>query len=494
MIEEKPLPWQEMLEIFFRRWRTIACTGLLGLLLATGITLVQAPVYQAKAKILLTEQAVSGPREEGGSESQIKAELNHLKSPALVRSVLEFYQETGQPLRPEPAAVEKMTGGLKRKVYGIFKGGGEEGAAAVNLDLRVAELLPRIEPRSIADTNVIEIAHEGGDPEWTARFVNDLLDQHIKRIAKFNEEARASNFYLEQRNLLYVRWKEAQDTLTDFRKKYGAYLLAGDEEHLRRVLSSLETNKVETGTRVLEHQAKVDYLNQQLEALPEQIAAEQRFTEDEGVKFLKSHILDLEMKRSELLSRYTPTSVRVTELDRQIEESKQLLISKKDQRQEEILTTPNPAFQTLKVDRVQTMALLVSADARLAALDSQIAEYRDKLNTLENLATELQRLKNDVKNKEDAHQRYLQKEEEARLSSSLDESGIVNLSVFERAEVPISPKPSKAQTLIAVGAIAGLVLGTILGILRDFVDPSVKSSAQAFRLTSAPILAEVPGP
>ncbi len=493
MIEEKPLPWQEMLEIFFRRWRTIAITGVIGLVVAAAIAFATPKKYQAKAKILLTEQAVSGPREEGGSESQIKAELNHLKSSALVRAVLEFYQETGQSLRPEPPAIERFTGGLKRKVYGLLKGGGAD-EAAINIDLRVAELLPKIEPRSIADTNVIEIAHEGTDPEWTARFVNDLLDQHIKRIAKFNEEARASNFYLEQRNLLYVRWKEAQDTLTEFRKKYGAYLLAGDEDHLRRVLSALETNKVETGTQVLEHQAKVDYLNQQLEALPEQIAAEQRFTEDEGVKFLKSHILDLEMKRSELLSRYTPTSVRVTELDRQIEESKQLLLAKKDERQEEILTTPNPAFQTLKVDRVQTMAKLVSADARLAALDSQIAEYRDKLNTLENLATELQRLKNDVKNKEDAHQRYLQKEEEARLSSSLDESGIVNLSVFERAEVPISPKPSKASLLIAAGAIGGLVLGAVLGILRDFIDPTVKSSAQAFRLSSAPILAEVPSP
>lgn len=492
MIEEKPLPWQEMLEIFFRRWRTIAVTGIVGLLIAALIAFATPPVYEAKAKILLTEQAVSGPREEGGSESQIKAELNHLKSAALVRAVLEFYQETGQPLRPDPPAVQKLTSSLKHRIYGLVKGGGSE-AAAVNLDLRVAELLPNIEPRSISDTNVIEISHEGTDPEWTARFVNDLLDQHIKRIAKFNEEARASNFYLEQRNLLYVRWKEAQDTLTEFRKKYGAYLLAGDEEHLRRVLSALETNKVETGTQVLEHQAKVDYLNQQLEALPEQIAAEQRLTEDEGVKFLKSHILDLEMKRSELLSRYTPTSVRVTEIERQIEESKELLIAKKDERQEEILTTPNPAFQTLKVERVQTMAELVSANARLAALDTQIGEYRDKLNTLENLATELQRLKNDVKNKEDAHQRYLQKEEEARLSSSLDESGIVNLSVFERAEVPISPKPSKASLLVAAGAIGGLVLGALLGILRDFIDPTVKSSAQAYRLASAPILAEVPG-
>lgn len=492
MIEEKPLPWQEMLEIFFRRWRTIVFTGLIGLVAATVITLATPPTYQAKAKILLTEQAVSGPREEGGSESQIKAELNHLKSTALVRAVLEFYQETGQPLRPDPRAIAKVTGTLKTKLHRLLKGDSESSEASINIDVRVAELLPNIEPKSIADTNVIEISHKGPDPEWTARFVNDLLDQHIKRIAKFNEEARASNFYLEQRNLLYVRWKEAQDTLTEFRKRYGAYLLAGDDEHLRRVLSSLETGKVETGTQVLEHQAKVDYLNQQLETLPEQISAEQRYTEDEGVKFLKSHILDLEMKRSELLSRYTPTSVRVKEIERQIAESKELLVAKKDERQEEILTTPNPAFQTLKVERVQTMAKLVSAEARLAALETQIAEYRDKLTTLENLATELQRLKNDVKNKEDAHQRYLQKEEEARLSSSLDESGIVNLSVFERAEVPISPQPSKASLLITAGAIGGLVLGALLGILRDFIDPTVKSSAQAFRLTSAPILAEVP--
>jgi len=490
MIDEKPLPWQEGLEIFFRRWRTIVLAGLIGLLITAAISVATAPVYQAKAKILLTEQAVSGPREEGGSESQIKAELNHLKSPALVRAVLEFYQETGQKLRPEPPAVERVTGSLKAKLYHLLSD--SDSAASINIDLRVAELLPKIEPRSIADTNVIEISHTGTDPEWTARFVNDLLDQHIKRIAKFNEEARASNFYLEQRNLLYVRWKEAQDTLTEFRKRYGAYLLAGDEEHLRRVLSALETNKVEVGTQVLEHQAKVDYLAQQLDALPEQISAEQRFTEDEGVKFLKSHILDLEMKRSELLSRYTPSSVRVTEIERQIEESKRLLIAKKDERQEEVLTTPNPAFLTLRVDRVQTMAKLVSANARLDALETQIGEYRGKLTTLEDLATELQRLKNDVKNKEDAHQRYLQKEEEARLSSSLDESGIVNLSVFERAEVPISPQPSKASMLMAAGMIGGLILGALLGVLRDFIDPTVKSSVQAFRLSNAPILAEVP--
>lgn len=493
MIEEKNLPWQEILEIFFRQRLPIIALIVLGTGLGAIAAVLEPPIFEAKAKVLLTEKAVSGPREEAGSDTQIKAELHHLKSPALVRAVLEFYDEIGQPLGPKPPPIDAFKRSWRRKIKRLI-GKVHDTPTAANIDLRIEEVLPRIVPRSIAGTNVIEIAIASSDPQWAAGFVNDLIDQHIKRIAKFNEETRASSFYNEQRNLLFVRWKEAQDALTEFLKRYDGDLLAGDEEHLRKVLSQLEAGRVETGTQVLEHQAKIDYLDQQLEALPDTIAAESRFTEDDSVKFLKAHILDLETKRSELLSRYTPTSIRVKELERQIAESKELLVSKKDEKLEEVMKTPNPAYQTLRIDAVQTTAKLVSAQARVQALDAQIQDYRGKLSRLEGLATERQRLKNDVKNKEEAHQTYLQKEEEARLSSSLDESGIVNLAIFERAEVPVTPEPTKAKMMIAAGAVAGLLLGLILAVLRDFIDPTVKSSAQAFRLAGAPILAEVPRP
>ena len=163
-----------------------------------------------------------------------------------------------------------------------------------------------------------------------------------------------------------------------------------------------------------------------------------------------------------------------------------------DRKEEEVLTSVNPAFQTLNLELVQTEAKLVASQARLDALESQIDLYRDKLNRLEMLSTELQRLKNDVENKQKAHQTYLQKEEEARLSSSLDESGIVNLDIFERAEPPIAPEPSKAKVLVAAGLILGLVLGVVLAFARDFLDPTVKGSAQAFRQSLVPIVAEIP--
>lgn len=491
MIEERPLPWQELLEIFFRRKWLIGATGVVGLVLAVGVALTTPSVYIARAQILLTEQALPGPREEAMSDSKIKAELHHLKNQSLIRSVLEFYQETSQPLRPDPPPIQRHIQGVKRRIRNLV-GKVQEQPQATNLELRAQHLAAGFTPRSISNTNVIEVAQKGSDPEWTARFVNDLLDQHIKHIAKKNEEARQGTFYLEQRNLSYVRWNEAQDALTDFRKKYGADLLAGDEEHLSKVLSQLEADLVETGTRVLENQAKVDFLQYNLENLPDTIAAESTLTESETVRLLKQSILELQIKRTELLSRYTPTSTRIRDMDRQIEHALTMLDTTQDQKLEEVMTAINPAYQTLELDRVQTEARLVASQARLDALQQQIDLYRDKLSRLELLSTELQRLKNDVETKQKRHQDNLQKEEDARYSRYLDESGIVNLAIWERAEPPVTPEPSKSKIVVAAGLIAGLALGVVLAFVRDFLDPTVKGSAQAYRLATTPILAEIP--
>lgn len=491
MIEEKPLPWREILEVFFRRKWSMVIAGLLGLGITALIALTTPPSYTARAKILLTEGAVSGPREEAMSDKQIQAELHHLKSPALVRSVLEFYQETNQPLAPEASTIGRFKERIVRRVESLYKQV-HDAPATTNLDARLQSLVSKLEPRSIGGTNVIEIACKGSDPRWTARFVNDLLDQHIKRIAKFNEDARASNFYLEQRNLLYVRWKEAQEAMRDFRKKYGADLLSGDEAHLRKVLSQLEADRVETETQVLENEAKVDFLREQLETLPDTIAAESTVSESETVRQLKENLLELQLERAELLSRYTPTSTRIRDLDQQIVHTRNLLEESRDEVDEEVMTAMNPSYQALNLEMVQTRARLIASQTRLDALDAQIDVYRDKLNRLEMLATELQRLRNDVDNKEQAHQNYLLKEEEARLSNSLDESGIVNLAIFERAEPPAAADPSKTLLLIPAGLVTGIVLGALFGIVRDFFDSRMKSSAQAHRMSQAPILAEVP--
>ena len=82
--------------------------------------------------------------------------------------------------------------------------------------------------------------------------------------------------------------------------------------------------------------------------------------------------------------------------------------------------------------------------------------------------------------------------EEARLASDLDERGMVNLRIWDQAEVPADPLPSKKRRTILLGLLGGLFLGIGGGLARDWIDPSVKSAAHATRVSRLPVIAEIP--
>ncbi len=493
MIEEKPIPWRELLETVFRRRWIIAAVTACGLLAGGIFALLTPPTYRGVARILLTAQALSGPRQAAMSERQVKAETTLLTSRALIRSVMEEYRTQGKP----PERVSYPLQGLLRTVSS--KLGGLFGSEAMAADTSTTEvpiegrlLRGKLQAGAITRTNVLAVAYDSQDPTWAAQFVNDLLRHHVSRIAELNEKASAGSFFQEQTSLLAVRWQETREALSAFQREQGASLLAGDETYLRSVLSQFEADLAETETRRLELTAMSQFLSEEVQLMPEKITSESRVTENEAVLYLNSRILELEIERSELLSRYRPTSVRIQALDEQIDQARSLLESKQTETLAEVVTEENPARRDLKAQLLEIETELRGAAAKETALRGQITDYRERLHLLERLGTELDRLKGDVENSKLAYQAYSKKEEEARLSSSLDQSGIVNVSILDPAETPKRPLPRKTKLMVAVGGTVGFVLGFFLIFIKDWLDPSLKSSAQAYRLSGIPIIAEIP--
>lgn len=485
MIEEKPLPWQELLEVLFRRRVLILMVGFLGLLLAATSAALKPDLYRATTRIQISEQAISAPREDSGSRQQIATEVNLLMSPSLVRRVLEDYQKSQHPMEPDGAPVSRF----KKDLRALLGGGGER-------KVKEGELPPlrgEVQASLVAGTNIVEVSYTGHDPQWSAKFVNDLVQHHLKRIAEANDaKKKKGNFFHEQRNELFQRWQQAQEALTDYRSEHGATMITGDEGQLRRVLGDLEASRVATETKLLELAARVDFLTSELSLHPDTIAAESRVTENQAVTYLNNRVLELELQRSELLSRYTPTSSRVRDVERQIEEAQRLVDSKEHETLAEVKTVLNPAYQSLEIQLVEARAQFSAAQAKAAALSTQISDYRDRLSYMENTSADLERHREDVENAREAYQTYSRREEEARLSSSLDESGIVNITITDPALVPREPLPGKSTGSMILGLIVGLGLGVVGAYLRDLLDPTVKGSAHAFRLSGLPVIAEIP--
>lgn len=491
MFEEKPIPWHELFETLIRRWRTVAACALAGLGGAILLTWLTPPVYKASARLLLSAQAVSGPRQDAMSDRQIQAELAYLESPALIRGVLDSYQRSTAGIEPARGPLVEGWHATVRFVQNLYSRL-HDVPPMTPLDAKVEAIAAQIEASPIERSNVVEVAYTGSNPEWAARFVNDLITHHVERIAELNEQAGARRFFQQQSDLLAARKSEARAALAAFREEQGASLLAGDDEQLKTVLADLDSKRVGAETEVLELSARVDFLSQEIGRYPQTIAAESRVTENESVKLLEAKILDLEMQRSELISRYTLTSTLVSDLDRQIEEARRLLATKEANTLSETMTTPNPAHQTLEVELVQARAALIAAQARVGALSSQIAQYRRRMSDLEAIAAELERLETEVANAQEAHQNYVRKAEEARFLGAMDESRIVNVSLLERAEVPLTPEPSEILMRTLLGALLGLAFGVVLAIGRDWLDPAIQSGLQAERMTGLPVIAEIP--
>jgi uncharacterized protein involved in exopolysaccharide biosynthesis len=484
ILEEEPLPWRELIETLFRRKTVVLVTLLLGLAAGLLVIATKRPVYLAEARILLTANAVAGPRETAMSDRQISAELTLLRSSTLLRSVLEKL--------PEPeigGGVLERLGDWTRGAFGALSLSGDERSASP-AERELDNIARSIVSEPVGGSNVVEVAFPHADPEWAATFVNVLLETHVQRISQLAVATTPRGFFGEQRHLLAERWEKASAALSAYRAEHG--LLAGEETELRRVIADLEAGRVAADTEVLELQAKAGFLAEELRRYPAQVASESTTTEDESVTFLRSRILELEMERSEQLSRFTPTSTVIRELNRQIEQATRLLTAKQGATSSETTTALNPAYQALEVESVQTRSRLTAAQVRLTALTAQIERYRDHLRELEASAGELARLENEVDAAREVHQSYMRQEEEARFSSALDESGIVNVSIIEHASVPTSPEPTRNRLTLLAFAAGALLLGVLLAYLINWIDPHVSSASQAGRLTDLPVLAELP--
>jgi uncharacterized protein involved in exopolysaccharide biosynthesis len=141
--------------------------------------------------------------------------------------------------------------------------------------------------------------------------------------------------------------------------------------------------------------------------------------------------------------------------------------------------------------RLTARAKLDANDARVAAITEQLARYRATVTKLEHVLPEWNRLQNNVQTQKEAYLNYLRKEEEARISSALDESQIVNIAIAERASVPTEPESGQLKRRVIFGTMVSLLLSVGLALLRDWMDPSVKTAAQAERIAGLPVLGEL---
>lgn len=497
-MDEQQIPWLELAAVLHRRWKLILQVFLGGFVTVALGVWVQGPMYRASATLMLTSDRAqivvspdveTRPTIERVTEQDMNSEVALIRSETLIREVLEPYwnEDPEEQHGVFGRIISLLTLPLRipstlyQKLHGM--------PPVTGVDSWVQRTIRNLGVGLVGKSNLIEVSFYSSNPEWAAMFVNKLVARHLERRVKLSHQSEARRFFESQRDVLADKSRETETALDAFNRREGMDPMSPEQRQaLRTRLEELQTLLANSETELTEGTARVAFLTNEIKNYPHHISTESKVAQNQ--QFIKPKILELELQRSELLSKYAPTSVRVRDIDRQIAEARHLMASDRETLAE-TTSAINPTYQNLEVDLVQTKTQMAAVGARVEALRAQVVGRKATVGHLDEVSSEQERLEQAVAAAKVAFLSYSKKVEESRFTTALDESTFVDLAITERAEAPTHPEKSKQARVLALGAIMILLVGVGLAFLRDRLDPAVKSAAEAKIVTGLPILAEV---
>jgi uncharacterized protein involved in exopolysaccharide biosynthesis len=224
-------------------------------------------------------------------------------------------------------------------------------------------------------------------------------------------------------------------------------------------------------------QQQVASLTQELRAQPQQINKETRSVQNMALQQIKPEVMRLESERADLLSRYQPTSKRITEIDAKLSAAHRILDHENHLEVQESSTDLNPVWVTVDQGLQQAEANAASLRASQQVLEAQIDAMRQQLTDMVNNGLQIERLARQVASDKEAYLAYVHKSEEARAAQGLNLSKILNVSLAQSPTQPLSP----VFPIIWLNLLAGAALGSVAGLAAAYWeeqrDPRIYSPA-----------------
>ncbi len=254
-----------------------------------------------------------------------------------------------------------------------------------------------------------------------------------------------------------------------------AQLLNQHIEAQMRQLNEFEVALATTRTAVAESEARISSLEQQMSAEPERLQSEQRIAHRSAPDAIRSQLFALELRRTELLSKYKPNHRLIRDLDKDLDKARRMVEQiEKAPAESSSSSTLNPLRQRLLDTLTTERSALAALREKERALASTVAQATAKVRDLGARGFDQRRLDRERDLADQAYQLYAKKGEESRVSTALDKQGIINVKVAEPARVPFKATSPNILLNLIMGLIGGLILGLALTFTLEFFQPTIR--------------------
>jgi uncharacterized protein involved in exopolysaccharide biosynthesis len=473
---------RDVVAVLFRQLRALLVSFVL-ILLAVAIWGALRPAYKAEMKLLVRRGRVDpivtsqqnapaqGVREEI-TESELNSEVELLNSQDLLRKVV-------------------LATGLQTK-QGSWPSILGRPSEEVAIAMAVRQLGRQIKVEPLKKTDMISVSLESSDPKWAARVLNSLATLYLEKHFQVHRPDGEFTFFDQETEHLRRGLGSAESRLTDFTRDKGVVSAQLERDLTLQKASELGASLNQTQASIAETKRRIQTLEQQAALIPPRTMTQLRTADNPGLlQQMKSTLLQLELKRTEMLSKFEPTYRPVQDLERQISDTRAAIAGEKNAPTRDETTDQNSIYEWVKSELAKARTDLSGLEARAIADKMALAKYQEGARDLQQASVVQQDLLRTVKTQEDNYLLYLRKEEEARINDALDRRGILNVAIADPPSVPALPTQSIWHYCLLGVLFAGI--GSVgLAFVSDFMDPSFRTPDEVVAFLDSPVLASIP--
>jgi len=329
----------------------------------------------------------------------------------------------------------------------------------------VGQVQGKVSVSPVKDSWLVEVTVSDLDPVMAQQLCNWVTEAYIRQNLERMVESSSSalGWLLTQMDGLKSELDRSENGIASFKKEHGILALAPEDGRnvITNEMSSISSNMAQVRAKRIAIQARRDQIRSVLKDEDPLAVPIESVTEVPLVQRLKESYVALQAEEGKLKERYLEKHPRLMEIQAQ-----------KARLEESIRREVRQAASSLDVEYEVYRKNEEGLEAALRSLSDQAQNMDQKEMTLN-------RLNRERENIEELYQMILKRAKETDLARMLNAN---NIRVLESATRPESPTVMNLRRNLLLALLVGLLLGTGLVLVLEFLDRTVKNPEQLERL------------
>jgi polysaccharide biosynthesis protein PslE len=474
----KGSPVRALADGFFRQRRLFAAVFVIVLLPVAVSMLMAKKQYRSETKFLLennrsnaviTADRSASPGVTEITEQQINSELDILGSEDVIGAVADPNWAT------LPDYKKKSPEALKSH------------------EQKLADFRKRLKIDPSRKSNVITVSLTAPSAAEATAALERFSTAYLAHRKLISRPSGTSSFFAEEAHRYQDAWQQANHQLVEFQQKYHLVSVPQTQETLSKAIASYEDDERSNGASLSELEGRLSESRHAAGVVPQRQKTQQRIISSQSsVDQMRSLLLQLQNKRTELLTRYTPKDRLVQEVDHQITDTTASLNAASAAKGSEDTTDINPEWQEVQSSLVEGRIERHALRAKSSSLKHNISALRKQLSRLQSLDVPFNALEEKADQARSNYELFAQKRDQAQIEDAMDERKLLNIAVAESPTSAFKPSSPKPLLSAALGLLTALFLASGTVYFAESSRTTVATARELESISRYPVLATAP--